>query len=81
MKIFTLTIIASWIIFVYSHTESTQQVTLSCPTRPEADRGPPGVPGKRGSKGEAGIRGECLCVKTVFSSVNFQKKKCKTKKS
>jgi len=28
-------------------------VTLSCPATSEANRGPPGVPGKRGSKGKA----------------------------
>ena len=58
MKFFALTLIASFIIHVYSHIDSTQQVTLSCPARPEGNRGPAGVPGKRGSKGEPGERGK-----------------------
>ena len=58
MKIFALNLIASFIIHVYSHIDSTQQVTLSCPIRPEANRGPAGVPGKRGNKGDLGGRGK-----------------------
>ena len=52
MKIFLLVIILSSLIIVYSHGDSNQQVTLSCPAISETTRGPPGVPGKRGSKGE-----------------------------
>ena len=58
MKIFALTLIASSIVHVYSRIDSTQQVTLSCPARPEGSRGPAGVPGKRGSKGDLGSRGK-----------------------
>ena len=58
MKIFALTLIASSIVHVYSQIDSTQQVTLSCPARPEGSRGPAGVPGKRGSKGDLGSRGK-----------------------
>ena len=56
MKIFALTLIASLIIHIYCQIESTHQVTLSCPARPEENRGPTGVPGKRGSKGNSGSR-------------------------
>ena len=58
MKLFALNFILSLIVQVYSQTDSTQQVTLSCPARPEGNRGPTGVPGKRGSKGESGSRGK-----------------------
>ena len=61
MKTLALTLIASIIIHVYSHIDSTQQVTLSCPARPEGITGPAGVPGKRGSKGESGSRGKIRC--------------------
>ena len=58
MKIFALTLIVSFIVHVYSQIDSTQKVTLSCPARPEENRGPAGVPGKRGSKGDLGSRGK-----------------------
>ena len=58
MKIFALTLIAISIVHVYSQIDSTHQVTLSCPARPEGNRGPAGVPGKRGSKGDLGNRGK-----------------------
>ena len=61
MKTFGLALIASFIIHVYSHIESTQQVTLSCPATREGNRGPVGIPGKRGSKGELGSRGKIRC--------------------
>ena len=64
MKSFQLTLIASFIIYVFCQIDSTQQVTLSCPARPEGNRGPAGVPGKRGSKGESGIRGK-IRYKTI----------------
>ena len=71
MKTFALTLIASFVIHVYSHIDSTQQVTLSCPARPEINRGPAGVPGKRGSKGEPGSRGriQCYVSETRFDAV------------
>ena len=71
MKTFALTLIASFVIYVYSHIDSTQQVTLSCPARPEGNRGPTGVPGKRGSKGEPGSRGriQCYVSETRFDVV------------
>ena len=43
--------LVSTLVLTCSHEDLTQQVTLSCPSRPEMDRGPPGVPGKRGAKG------------------------------
>ena len=52
MKIFLLSIILSVLVIVYSHGDTNQQVTLSCPAIPETNRGPQGVPGKRGSKGK-----------------------------
>ena len=61
MKIFLLTLIASFIIHAYCQIDSTQQVTLSCPATPEGNRGPAGVPGKRGSKGKSGLRGKFRC--------------------
>ena len=57
MKMFALILIDISIVHVYSQIDSTQQVTLSCPARPEGSRGPAGVPGKRGSKGDLGSRG------------------------
>ena len=71
MKLFALTLIASFVNHVYSHIDSTQQVTLSCPARPEGSRGPAGVPGKRGSKGESGSRGKIRCnvSETRFDAV------------
>ena len=58
MKIFALNLIASFIIHVYCKMNSTQQVTMSCPARPEGNRGPAGVPGKKGNKGDLGSRGK-----------------------
>ena len=58
MKVFALTLIASFIFQVYSQIDSTQQVTLSCPARQEGNRGPVGVPGKRGNKGDLGRKGK-----------------------
>ena len=66
MKIFALTLIASFIIHVCSQIDSAQQVTLSCPVRPEGNRGPAGVPGKRGSKGESGSSGKIWYSITKF---------------
>ena len=40
MKILELTLIASFVLHVYSQLDSTQQVTLSCPARPERNRDP-----------------------------------------
>jgi len=48
-------------IQVCAFDEQTHQVTLSCPIRPESERGPTGVPGKRGSKGETGSMGKKIC--------------------
>ena len=61
MQTFALTLIANFVIHVYSQIESSQQVTLSCPAKPEGSRGPTGVPGKRGIKGESGSRGKIRC--------------------
>ena len=58
MNIFALILISSWIIYAYSHTNSTKEVTLCYPVKTEENRGPTGVPGKRGIKGETGSRGE-----------------------
>ena len=58
MKVFVMVLMASSIVHVYSQIGSTQQATLSCPARPEGNRGPAGVPGKRGSKGDLGSRGK-----------------------
>ena len=58
MNVFALVLFASSIVYVYSQVDSTHQVTLSCPARPEGNSGPPGVPGKRGSKGDLGSRGK-----------------------
>ena len=58
MHVFVLVLIASSVVQVHSQIDSAQQVTLSCPARPEESRGPAGVPGKRGGKGDLGSRGK-----------------------
>ena len=58
MHVFVLVLIACSVVRVHSQIDSAQQVTLSCPARPEGSRGPAGVPGKRGSKGDLGSRGK-----------------------
>ena len=70
MKTFPMILIASLIINVYCQIDSTQQVTLSCPARPEGNKGPAGVPGKRGSKGEAGSRGK-IRYKIIYRHLLF----------
>ena len=58
MNLFLVTVIASFVVATFSQDEdSSQQVVVSCPARPNVARGTPGVPGKRGTRGEIGAPG------------------------
>jgi len=69
MEYFVVIIVVGMIVQVCSFNEQTHQVTLSCPSRAELERGPAGVPGKRGSKGEPGSMGENISFKYFMNKI------------
>ena len=53
MNLLLVTVVASFVVATFSQDEeSSQQVVVSCPVKPNVARGTPGVQGKRGSRGE-----------------------------